>query len=1692
MNQSPENNLVETPTPQSPLHSPVKRRRFIRAGVAVFLTAIFLLIGYSICMALLQPDRQETVVLGPGRIAAGSPAGFRILVRDRISLQPVKGAKVTLHLRAKNGREILLGQFRTDESGSLADPIPVPPLPPGDYRLTIDSESTLGRDQVAQQVKIQTAAGILLTSDKPLYQPGQTIHLRSLLLNQMTGSLLTNELVTFEVKDAKGNKVFKEARKSSGFGIVSADFVLATELNLGRYELRALAGDSTTERSVEIKPFVLPKFKIHVTTDQPYYLPGQKVSGSLTANYFFGKPVSKGSFKLTATALQAKPVVVSEQTGSLDATGRADFHFSLPGEMAGTSTDNLQTILDLTAEVRDSAQHVENQSHSITVADKKLELVAIPEAGAWVTGVENVLYILTDYPDGRPAACQVSIDGRSYQAETNGITVVKLVPSAATQQFGIQAVDSQGRTAQLQFKADIRSQYPPLLLRADKAVYRAGDVARLTILSPEPAKKTVFIDLLKNNQTVLTRSVSLTGHETQYALPLPTSLAGFLKINAYFITESGEERGCSRLLFVNPGSGLKLAAQWSKPVYAPSEIAGVTFALTDAHGRPAPGALGIIAVDESVYALSDQSPGRLNRLMETDSQFLRPRCQLKAFDSPGFLLTDNQPTLAQAYLSSFQTSPPSTGLDELIQAGGLTPRQIERTLEMRGTPEYEKLRADPQFAPVISLLEDQNQGYNFREATGIAKVRAVEARRNAYFGRLEKYLFCGFLGLLFLTPVILLIRSTRSGWILETPSAGRTEIQHYIQLANSLCKSLTALILLPFLCYPAGFYLLEENGSNHGGWWLLGFETALVLWASAWQFQRITRAQDQAAGFELAPLSNFLRYYLLQFGCSRLLVLWMALVPHQGGDFDALAFLGWAGLSILAPVLVLSALETHVEDQLKIRRITAKVVPASGVALLLLFFGLLILAGLMLPALAKAKQKAGRISLLNDLKQIELAKRLADEDRAASTGNGPAEPRVRRDFPETLLWRPELITDDQGKAHLEIPLADSITTWRVSLDAVNQSGRRGSCETSIRVFQDFFIDLDLPVSLSLGDEISLPVTCHNYLQEPQDIRLELADGNWFASRTHSFRVHLNAGEVKAVHLPLKVLRVGLHKLKISAQGTKAADAIERDLRVVPTGERIDFTSNHVLKDSLLETFSLPNGIVPDSQRLLIKLYPSRFSEVVEGLESVFHAPYGCFEQTSSTTYPNVLVLDYLKRTRKVTPEIESQARKYINAGYQRLLTFEVPGGGFEWFGQDPANVCLTAYGILEFTDMAKVHPVDQAVIERARKWLFSRQSSDGSWNERNRGWTWQGRGSLTAFVAWALAESGDQSPELAKALAYLRSNEKQISNTYAKALTAIALLAHDRNDTFGHQLAAQLKNEALQDDQTRIHWKSAGYSVTFSHDSGMETECTALCAMALMKDGTSPESVKRALTWISARKFADGTLGSTQATILAMRALLAAYGNSPNAEFTSTVSVLLNGQLMQTFSLTRDNQDVMKQFDATKQLQPGENRIELRQSPTGELACQCVGEYWLPNQPLRVPSATPQPARLQIDLTYDRTTKLKVDEPLKCTVIVSNQTGQLINMAMVDLGIPPGFEVDPAPFEQLRQEGRIAKYEITGNQVLLYLRELAHTIPFQFSYLLRAKYPLRVEAPPGLAYEYYQPSNRAVSKTTILEVAAGR
>ena len=210
---------------------------------------------------------------------------------------------------------------------------------------------------------------------------------------------------------------------------------------------------------------------------------------------------------------------------------------------------------------------------------------------------------------------------------------------------------------------------------------------------------------------------------------------------------------------------------------------------------------------------------------------------------------------------------------------------------------------------------------------------------------------------------------------------------------------LAALTLLPLLCYPAGFALLEER-LNKPGWILLGFEIVIVCLVALCQLLRLSAAGARGLNPEVNPLRVYLVAYIGQFILSRAVLAIMVLDERVAEDFAVF----WVIASLVAPLVVLGSLGSHIDRQLVAQGMTAKVTRMSVMEIVLVIFGFAILAGMLLPALASAKAKAQRASLQNDLKQIELASQEADASASTPGATGSAPPRIRRDFPETLLW----------------------------------------------------------------------------------------------------------------------------------------------------------------------------------------------------------------------------------------------------------------------------------------------------------------------------------------------------------------------------------------------------------------------------------------------------------------------------------------------------------------------------------------------------------------------------------------------------------------------------------------------------------------------------------------------------------------
>jgi alpha-2-macroglobulin-like protein len=766
-----------------------------------------------------------------------------------------------------------------------------------------------------------------------------------------------------------------------------------------------------------------------------------------------------------------------------------------------------------------------------------------------------------------------------------------------------------------------------------------------------------------------------------------------------------------------------------------------------------------------------------------------------------------------------------------------------------------------------------------------------------------------------------------------------------------------------------------------------------------------------------------------------------------------------------------------------------------------------------------------RLENFAPLPRVQVAKAQNSAVLALDDAAAPAA-HVRSYFPEALYINPEIITDPDGNASITIPIADSITTWRMAMLASTTHGALGSATSSLKVFQDFFVDLDLPVTLTQGDRVSIPVAVYNYSGARGDVSVKLQPDDWFSLVDDAAEksVSVDSAHVGGSQFTLEARRIGKFKLTLSARmngETNRADIVVREIEVIPNGREQNIVSNGRLENTVQHEFKFPASSIPDASKIFVRLYPGPLSQVIEGMDSILRMPGGCFEQTSSSTYPNVLALDYMKRTKKLTPEVHAKAEGYIANGYQRLLTFEVPGGGFSWFGQAPANKILTAYGLMEFSDMSKVYDVDPRLISRTQEWLAGQQQADGSWKPDtsfiNEGVTNRFNSDvlrITAYLAWSLENTGYQGSAVEKAKQFIETHMSAKMDAYTLAVVANFAVEyggadHGKDREFTRQ-AMQLLLDARTEKEEQVWW-SAEETGVYATGESASVETTGLAVQALLKWGEASGTARKAMNYIASKKDASGTWGTTQATIMALRALLLATEKGA-ADVQGTLELLLNGKSMRKLTLTPENNDLLHQFVfkgvdlkgnesankgsgnsesesiESKRIAPEKvNAVELRFEGKGGLAYQIVGSYFLPW------SEKPANEPLSINVAYDRT-HLAQDDIATATATVVSNLHKSANMVMVDLGIPPGFDLLSEDLQSLvektasQKSGRLEKFSLTATQAILYFNSIAPGDTVTLHFRLRAKYPIRARTFQSRVYEYYDPDVSSVARPVQLEV----
>jgi uncharacterized protein YfaS (alpha-2-macroglobulin family) len=722
-------------------------------------------------------------------------------------------------------------------------------------------------------------------------------------------------------------------------------------------------------------------------------------------------------------------------------------------------------------------------------------------------------------------------------------------------------------------------------------------------------------------------------------------------------------------------------------------------------------------------------------------------------------------------------------------------------------------------------------------------------------------------------------------------------------------------------------------------------------------------------------------------------------------------------------------------------------------------------------------------------------------DDGAPQGSGsyqvPTKPSiVRQFFPETWAWIPIMPTDDSGRAELELTAPDSITSWDVSVLASTKDAKVGVGHQNVTVFQEFFVEPDLPAKAFLGDRFPLKVQVYNY-GEPTDVEVRLSSTDWFdIIGDPTVTTSLTTGEVGSVEFTIELTKVGVKDLTVTGESQTFVDQVIRPLRVKPVGEKVTDLNQGRLssEDEVDYDLDILPELIENSENAWVKLQGGVEAAVIEGADSYIHYVSGCGEQSLSTLSIDVLAF----RTVREGELDEAKLLEFemiVNQGITHELQYLLEanngkGRGIVWFpGDQDVHPWLTSWGVITFKDAQLAgFTVDQKIIDDMQSWLLSQQKDDGSFvfpewgiyefnNPKLRSKTL----ATTAYVTHALMYSGisPEDPAIQDAIDYIKSEVRETDNwddAYVLAIALKVLASGGEGRTpLADDIATQLHSLGVEENGT-VFWGSATNMISndvfemfspwdsWNRNPGFAIETTGYAAQALHAVGKYSADVEGAIKFLLDHRSSLGGYFSTQDTVVAFQTIYEV--STKQAPVDIDVEIMVDGEVIWTQTMDDGNRDLTFLFDLRPYLDPLSTNVHLRATGEGFVMFQVYLEQWVPWGTVH----GEEPLMLELDYSD---VNINVGDNVIVLATVTNTQDAPVKMALVELVAPVGMYFDTDIFEDLLDDETVDNVEYEDDVVRLYINDVEKGSQVTFQYSLVAQLEAQVTLAGCRVFDMY-------------------
>lgn len=1479
---------------------------------------------------------------------------------------------------------------------------------------------------------------IYLHTDKPFYKPGDDIWFKAYLL-ESSGHRPSkiSEVAYVELINPKGN-IEKKLTLPVVNGYTHGDYRITEAMPGGIYKIRAYTnwmkneGDSCWfEKDVQIQKVIFPRILLKLEFEKETYSAGDIVKSTLWLRNIEDAPLRNKKFTVQVSLNGVHYKELSSQTNS---DGEAMISFKLPETL--NSTDGLINILV------DYEGNTESISRSIPIVLNNIDLQFFPEGADLIKSIATNVAFKAINEFGKPADIEGTIYDKNgmeisrFSSFHDGMGVFRLVP------------ENGPYMAKITNPAGIDKSYPL------PEIKRTGYVLNLDLNNENqmlfrivaPKDETVNIVGQIRGNIVFSETIETNINGTFLPIDASKFPKGIMQVTLF---DKYDIARCERLVFVNSRKGLNIKITPNKKEYKPRETVELSIETTDSDSIPVPANISLSVVNDKVISFSDDKQDNIL------SWFLMSSELKGTIHEPSFYFNPKEKKAQEA-------------LDLVLLTHGWRRFTWENVLNEK----YNLIQYPEKVTSVSGIIKDSHTQLPVKAEVTLLELNenhraamvTTKADGKFYFQSVNPYTECK-----------LMARAdgyNSENLVIEVD-------KHFNQPGLKSTDNITA-PFLPAIIKEQPVEIVPEEDE-----FVEGTEVDIVMTPD---FNSLDEVVVTALGIKRSRKN--LSYSMAEVEEDKVLdvqnieqalqgrVAGVHVINNTDGIGES-ANVRIRGVGSIAasdgPLYVVDGVPQENLPDSKLSPI-GFIAPNDVESVTILkdaaataLYGSQASNGVIVIETKKSdyyfRYRTKKPKVRFQVKDLSARKFSRVREFYSPVYKSDEEVEKRTDFRTTVYWNPSIKTNNDGKAVISFCNNDDISTFRITAEGAGPKGLLGRNENTYYTQLPFTIDAKIPSYFCFGDTVNIQAVLKNNsenkitgtltLQIPENLRLlnEVPD-----------QLEVKGNDVKTIVVSCIVKSIaGKGQIGIYYSGNGLKDAILQEIDVQPKGFPVEAsTSSREIDKTIKINISDPlEGSITGK----FTAYPDVTSNLLAGIESILREPYGCFEQTSSSTYPNIMVLQYLQEAGITDPALNKKALDLIIKGYKRLITFETKTNGYEWFGSSPGHESLTAYGIMEFVDMSKVYDgVDQTMIKRTTNWLMKRRDGKGNFKVNPKGLDSFGRASqdvTNAYIVYSLSEAGitNINTEYEHAL----NEALESKDPYRVGLMACSSFNLGKNDN-GENLLDIIRENLSKNGFDNMEIE---HSVTRSYGNSLYIETASIYLLALLKsDNKNYKELLEVSDFISNSR-SYGGFGSTQATIMALKSLTGFAKYSKRTISGGIINVYINNALAgeKSYEVNHRGEIVFNHLE--EHLIPGENTIRVQYNETDEAIPYTLDFSWT--------SLTPNSSNeCVLNITTNLSQKkVKVGETVRLSVTLSNKTAQGQPMSMAIIGIPSGLGVQPWQLKEMQEKELFDFYEIHKNYLILYYRQMKPNETKLIDFDLKAEVPGNYTGPASTAYLYY-------------------